>query len=152
MGYGLIHGLVALQEDELGIHGPARGIRVEIEQAAQFVGVFAGQLFQQGVAVVLVQFVQHVGGVVRGHFGNNLGGNVCIQIFQHVNGHVAVKFGQGVGGIFLGHAGKRAHLLFKAEIFQMIGHVGRVDKLLIRIIGVVGVIAERGVPGRFVLL
>ena len=129
MGNRLIHRKSLLQQDQLGVHGAGRGIRVEIEQIAQFLGIFLGQLFQQDVAVLLIQFVQHVGGVVRRHFGDDLGGHVGVQIFQHVHGHVAVQLGQGLGGILRGHVAQGADLLFQAQIFQMIGHVRRMDEL-----------------------
>ncbi len=128
MGYGFIHRKMPLQQDELGIHGAGRGIRIEIEQIAQFLGIFLVQLFQKHVAVLLVQLVQNIGGVVRGHLGDNLGGHIGVQIFQHVHGHIAVQLGQSLGGVLGGHMAQGADLFFQAQICQMIGHIRRVNE------------------------
>lgn len=129
MGDSFIRRKISFQQDKLGVHDTARRIRIKIEQVAQFFRIFAVELFQQGVAVILVQFVQHVGGVVGRHLGDNLGGYVIVQIFQHVHGHVLVQFGQRLGGVFLGHAAQGADLLFETQILKMIGHVSRMHEL-----------------------
>lgn len=123
MGDGLIHGEIFLQEDKLGVHGPGRGIRVKIEQIAQFLGAFLGQLFQEHVAVLLVQLVQYVGRVIRSHLRNDLGGHVRVEIFQDIHGHIAVQLARASGRVFLGHVAQGANLLFQAQIFEVIGHV-----------------------------
>ncbi len=133
---GLVGGQALVEDDDLGVHDPARGIRVEGHEVADFLGVLGFEAAQQDVAVVLVQFVQHVGRVVGRHLGQDLGGHVGVEVFQQVDAHVLVKLGQGVSGVLGGQVAQHAHLAFQRKVLQMVGDVGGVGEF--------GVLARRG--------
>ena len=134
VGYGLIHGHVLFEQDQLDVHDPGGGVRVKVEQVAQLFGIFLVQLAEQDVAVAFVQLVQHVGGVVRLHLGDDLGRHVGVEVLQDVHGHAAVQFGQRFGGVFRGHVAQGADLLFQRQVFQMVGKVRGMDELGIELV------------------
>ncbi len=145
-GQRLGYGGVGREHDRLGGHHRAGGTRLVVQQPPDRVGLLRlhqvqqhlllrlGQLGQQVGGVVRVHLLQHVGGAFRLQRGDDLDLVVLGQLLQHVGEPLVVQRGGHLDppavGQVLQHVGQvgRAHLVQHGEQVGRAAPVGRADQ------------------------
>ena len=97
LGHGLVGGQVLVQDDHLGVHDAARGVRVEGQEGLELRTILGGHAAEERPLQVLVQPLQKVCGVVRSHLLDDAGGQPPVQAADERLLVVTVHLGDGIG-------------------------------------------------------
>jgi hypothetical protein len=113
-------------EGKFGIHHAARGGGIESQKFANVIGFLIGHFFEQFFGRFFGEIGEEVGGGVRRHFFDDVGGFFGIEFLDDLRSETFVEFGEHGCRSFLVERGDDALAFCGGKLFHHFGEIGGV--------------------------